>query len=77
MNLWKIFHKYPPRLSDAERVVTSDDEKDTIDRIEGGNPGTRYTIVNEAGLYEAMRQARRRQGFFWRGTENRARNRRW
>ena len=41
----------------AARLAT--DEKDTLDRIEGGNPGTRYTIVNEAGLYEAMRPSQK------------------
>jgi hypothetical protein len=32
-------------------------EKATLDRIEGGNPGSRYTIINEAGLYEVLRKS--------------------
>jgi hypothetical protein len=46
--------------SDVARRLRND-EKDTIDRIEGGNPGTRYTIVNEGGLYEAMRPLHQKQ----------------
>jgi prophage antirepressor-like protein len=34
-----------------------EDEKATLSQIEGGNPGTRYTIINEAGPYEGLRKS--------------------
>ena len=35
------------------------DEKDTVGIADGGNPGTRYTIVSEPGLYKVLRDSRK------------------
>jgi prophage antirepressor-like protein len=36
-----------------------DDEKDTVGIADGGNPDTRYTIVNRPGLTKVLRDSRK------------------